>query len=104
MNALHDDATLVRTDLERRLETTVEEIEFLKRCHGEELRELKEQLTQQQSIRIEATPGPDLLSELDKMREYYESLADKNRAEMDDWANSRVQQASEQASRDKNTG
>ena len=36
MNALHDDATLVRTDLERRLETTVEENEFLKRCHGSE--------------------------------------------------------------------
>ena len=99
----YDDATLVRTDLERRLETTVEEIEFLKKCHSEEIREFKEQLTQQQSIRIEQAPGPDLLSELDKMRDYYESLADKNRAEMDEWANSRVQQATEQAARDKNT-
>merc|ERR1712168_1459501 len=54
-----DDATLVRTDLERRLETTVEEIEFLRRCHEEEIRELREQLAQQESIKIEAAPGAD---------------------------------------------
>merc|ERR1711981_957143 len=64
-----DDATLVRTDLERRLETTVEEIEFLRRCHEEEIREL---LAQTESITIEAAPGPDLMAELDRMRDYYE--------------------------------
>merc|ERR1712071_318343 len=97
-----DDATLVRTDLERRLETTVEEIEFLRRCHEEEIRELREQLAQQESIKIEAAPGPDLLGELDRMRSYYEDLAAKNRAEMDEWANAKVQQATECASRDAN--
>merc|ERR1712066_244919 len=86
-----DDATLVRTDLERRLETTVEEIEFLRRCHEEEIRELREQLAQPESIKIEAAPGPDLMAELDRMREYYERLAEKNRNEMDEWANSKVQ-------------
>merc|ERR1712110_1229520 len=92
-----DDATLVRTDLERRLETTVEEIEFLRRCHEEEIRE---QLQQSESIKIEAAPGPDLMAELDRMREYYERLAEKNRNEMDEWANTKVQQANEQAQRD----
>jgi len=95
-----DDATLVRTDLERRLETTVEEIEFLRRCHEEEIRELREQLAQSESIKIEAAPGPDLMAELDRMREYYERLAEKNRAEMDDWANEKVKQANENAARD----
>jgi chromosome segregation ATPase len=95
-----DDATLVRTDLERRLETTVEEIEFLRRCHEEEIRELREQLAQSESIKIEAAPGPDLMAELDRMREYYERLAEKNRNEMDEWANSKVQAANEQAARD----
>jgi len=95
-----DDATLVRTDLERRLETTVEEIEFLRRCHEEEIRELREQLAQSESIKIEAAPGPDLMAELDRMREYYERLAEKNRNEMDEWANTKVQQANEQAARD----
>merc|ERR1739848_920625 len=97
-----DDATLVRTDLERRLETTVEEIEFLRRCHEEEIRELREQLAQSESIKIEAAPGPDLMAELDRMREYYERLAEKNRCEMDEWANAKVAQATEQASRDSN--
>lgn len=95
-----DDATLVRTDLERRLETTVEEIEFLRRCHDEEIRELREQLAQQESIKIEAAPGPDLMAELDRMRDYYEQLAAKNRQEMDEWANQKVNQATEQANRD----
>merc|ERR1711936_1414591 len=95
-----DDATLVRTDLERRLETTVEEIEFLRRCHEEEIRELREQLQQSESIKIEAAPGPDLMAELDRMREYYERLAEKNRNEMDEWANQKVNQATEQANRD----
>merc|ERR1712050_427102 len=64
-----DDATLVRTDLERRLETTVEEIEFLRRCHEEEIRELREQLAQSESIKIEAAPGPDLMAELDDLQD-----------------------------------
>merc|ERR1711981_905015 len=97
-----DDATLVRTDLERRLETTVEEIEFLRRCHEEEIRELREQLAQTESIKIEAAPGPDLMAELDRMRDYYERLAEKNRNEMDEWANAKVQQATENATRDSN--
>jgi len=95
-----DDATLVRTDLERRLETTVEEIEFLRRCHEEEVRELREQLAQSESIKIEAAPGPDLMAELDRMRAYYEQLAEKNRHEMDEWANTKVTQAQETAARD----
>jgi chromosome segregation ATPase len=95
-----DDATLVRTDLERRLETTVEEIEFLRRCHEEEIRELREQLAQQESIKIEAAPGPDLMGELDRMREYYERLAEKTRSEIDEWCNAKVNQAQEQAARD----
>jgi len=95
-----DDATLVRTDLERRLETTVEEIEFLRRCHEEEVRELREQLAQQESIKIEAAPGPDLMGELDRIREYYERLAEKTRSEIDEWCNTKVNQAQEQAARD----
>merc|ERR1712226_1003205 len=85
-----DDATLVRTDLERRLETTVEE------------RELREQLAQQESIKIEAAPGPDLMGELDRMRDYYERLAEKTRCEIDEWCNTKVNQAQEQAARDQN--
>merc|ERR1711981_1397740 len=95
-----DDATLVRTDLERRLETTVEEIEFLRRCHEEEVRELREQLAQQESIKIEAPAGPNLLEELDRMRAYYEELAAKNRQEMDEWANQKVCEANEKGARD----
>merc|ERR1712158_96897 len=33
-----DDATLVRVDLERKIETMVEEMEFLKKIHADEVR------------------------------------------------------------------
>merc|ERR1711988_1531443 len=39
--------------------------------------------------------------ELDKMRKHYEDLADKNRAEMDRWASQKLQEATEQSSKDR---
>merc|ERR1712193_596350 len=48
-----DDATLVRVDLERKIETMVEEMEFLKKIHADEIRELKDQLNSVE-IKMEA--------------------------------------------------
>merc|ERR1712123_451083 len=44
-----DDATLVRVDLERKIETMVEEMEFLKKVHSDEVRELRDQLNSAQN-------------------------------------------------------
>merc|ERR1712241_157920 len=62
-----DDATLVRVDLERKIETMVEEMEFLKKIHADEVRELKDQLNSVE-IKIEAAPGPDLMGMIDEIR------------------------------------
>lgn len=40
------------------------------------------------------------MGELDRMREYYERLAEKTRSEIDEWCNAKVNQAQEQAARD----
>merc|ERR1711962_311377 len=85
-----DDATLVRVDLERKIETMVEEMEFLKKIHADEIRELK----------IEAAPGPDLMGMIDEIRAQYEKLAAQNKMEAEDMIKARVAKAADQAAKD----
>merc|ERR1712136_228999 len=94
-----DDATLVRVDLERKIETMVEEMEFLKKIHADEIRELKDQLNSVE-IKIEAAPGPDLMGMIDEIRAQYEKLAAQNKMEAEDMIKARVAKASEQAKKD----
>ena len=42
-----DDATMVRVDLERKIETLREELEYNRKVHGEEMEDLKEQIASQ---------------------------------------------------------
>jgi len=94
-----DDATLVRVDLERKIETMVEEMEFLKKIHADEIRELKDQLNSVE-IKIEAAPGPDLMGMIDEIRAQYEKLAAQNKMEAEDMIKARMNKANEQAKKD----
>jgi len=94
-----DDATLVRVDLERKIETMVEEMEFLKKIHADEIRELKDQLNSVE-IKIEAAPGPDLMGMIDEIRAQYEKLAAQNKMEAEDMIKARVAKAADQAAKD----
>lgn len=84
-----DDATLVRLDLERRLETLQEEIDFLKRTHQEEVDDLQERIRTTE-IKIDAAPGPDLDAMLQDIRKQYEQIAAKNKVDADRWYEERV--------------
>jgi len=94
-----DDATLVRVDLERKIETMVEEMEFLKKIHADEVRELKDQLNSVE-IKIEAAPGPDLMGMIDEIRAQYEKLAAQNKLEAEDMIKARVAKATEASKKD----
>jgi predicted RNase H-like nuclease (RuvC/YqgF family) len=94
-----DDATLVRVDLERKIETMVEEMEFLKKIHMDEVRELKDQLNSVE-IKIEAAPGPDLMGMLDEIRAQYDKLAQQNQLEAEEMIAARVNKANEQTKKD----
>merc|ERR1712227_361903 len=94
-----DDATLVRVDLERKIETMVEEMEFLKKIHADEIRELKDQLNSGE-IKIEAAPGPDLMGMIDEIRAQYEKLAAQSKMEAEDMIKARVAKAADQAAKD----
>ncbi|KAI4812839.1 hypothetical protein KUCAC02_024206 [Chaenocephalus aceratus] len=94
-----DDATVVRLDLERRLELMMDEINFLRTVHDEEIQELSTMMEKQQvSVELELA-NPDLTSALKEIRNQYESIASKNLQSAEEWYKSKFASLSEQASR-----
>lgn len=94
-----DDATLARLDLEKKVESLLDEISFLRKVHEEEVTELMSMIQDSQvSVEMEMTK-PDLTSALKEIRSQYESLAAKNLQSADEWYKSKYANLSEQASR-----
>jgi len=84
-----DDAALARFDLERRIESLQQEIEFLKKIHEEEVTELQERLKTTE-IKIDMTPGPDLEELLEDMRKQYEHMSQRNKAQAEQYFTQKV--------------
>ncbi|KAM4636184.1 alpha-internexin [Discoglossus pictus] len=94
-----DDATLARLDLEKKVESLLDEISFLRKVHEEEVTELLSMIQASQvSVEMEMTK-PDLTSALKEIRSQYESLAAKNLQSADEWYKSKYANLTEQASR-----
>ncbi|XP_062988942.1 glial fibrillary acidic protein [Elgaria multicarinata webbii] len=96
-----DAAALARIDLERKIESLQEEISFQKKVHDEELRELQEQLQQQQQqVHLEMDLAkPDLTSALREIRIQYESMASNNMHETEEWYKSKFADLTDAAAR-----
>ncbi|XP_073419588.1 peripherin isoform X1 [Dendrobates tinctorius] len=95
-----DDATLSRLDLERKIESLMDEIEFLRKLHEEELRDVQVSVQVQPiHMEIEATKQPDLTSALRDIRSQYENIAAKNLQESEEWYKSKFADLSDAASR-----
>ncbi|XP_029507177.1 neurofilament light polypeptide-like [Oncorhynchus nerka] len=86
-----DQATLARTELEKRVETLLDELAFLKRLHEGEVVELQAQaqLGAQVAVEMEATT-PDLSGALRDIRAQYERLAAKNMQSAEEWFRGKV--------------
>ena len=81
-----DDATMVRVDLERKIETLKEELEYGKKMHQEEIDDLKEQIRNQgTSVVVEEGLSPDVAELLKQIRAQYEQMVMKNRDEAEQW-------------------
>ncbi|CAM2109035.1 unnamed protein product [Caretta caretta] len=94
-----DNAALMRLDLERKVESLQEEINFLRKVHEEELREMQEQLAQQQ-VHIEMDMSkPDLTAALREIRIQYESMASSNMHETEEWYKSKFADLTDAAAR-----
>ncbi|XP_012874202.1 PREDICTED: peripherin isoform X1 [Dipodomys ordii] len=97
-----DDATLSRLELERKIESLMDEIEFLKKLHEEELRDLQvsvESQQVQQQVEVEAMVKPELTAALRDIRAQYESIAAKNLQEAEEWYKSKYADLSDAANR-----
>ncbi|XP_066271179.1 vimentin-like [Branchiostoma lanceolatum] len=69
--------TLIRVDLQNKLATMQEEIDFMVSVHKQELKQLQDQLNQSLSIvAVEQTQeaGPDVIAELYDLRQIYENF------------------------------
>ncbi|XP_076839143.1 internexin neuronal intermediate filament protein, alpha b [Brachyhypopomus gauderio] len=94
-----DDATLVRLDLEKKVESLLDEISFLRKVHEEEVAELTNMIQASQvSVEMEVAK-PDLTSALKEIRGQYESLASKNLQSAEEWYKTKFADLNEQASR-----
>ncbi|GAA6220258.1 alpha-internexin-like [Lates japonicus] len=94
-----DDATMVRLDLEKKVESLLDEINFLRKVHEEEVVELTDMIQAAQvSVEMEVSK-PDLTSALKEIRGQYESMASKNLQSAEEWYKTKFADLSEQASR-----
>ncbi|XP_040278062.1 peripherin isoform X2 [Bufo bufo] len=95
-----DDATLSRLELERKIESLMDEIEFLKKLHDEELQDVQVSVNVQTiHTEIEAAKQPDLTSALRDIRSQYETIAAKNMQESEEWYKSKFADLSDAANR-----
>uniref|UniRef100_A0A8D0CKQ5 Glial fibrillary acidic protein n=1 Tax=Scleropages formosus TaxID=113540 RepID=A0A8D0CKQ5_SCLFO len=94
-----DDAAMNRVQLERKIDALQDEINFLKKIHEEELRELQEQLKAQQvHVDIDVSK-PDLTAALKDIRLQYEAMAASNIQETEELYRSKFADLTDAANR-----
>ncbi|XP_077644421.1 keratin, type I cytoskeletal 19-like [Lonchura striata] len=93
---LMDDLTLVRSSLESELESLKDELIALKRNHEEEMRQLQSQTGGDVSVEVNAAPGQDLTKILNDLRDEYEQIIEKNRREVEQWYEVKIQEVNQQ--------
>ncbi|EHB01627.1 Keratin, type I cytoskeletal 10 [Heterocephalus glaber] len=82
-----DELTLTKSDLEMQIESLTEELQYLKKNHEEEMKDLQNVSTGDVNVEMNAAPGVDLTELLNNMRSQYEQLAEQNRKEAEAWFN-----------------
>uniref|UniRef100_A0A3P8V0K3 Neurofilament light chain b n=2 Tax=Cynoglossus semilaevis TaxID=244447 RepID=A0A3P8V0K3_CYNSE len=86
-----DQAALAKAELEKSVETLLEELAFLKRIHEGEVAELQAQVQLGVQVAVESeAAGPDLSGALRDIRSQYERLAARNMQAAEEWFRGKV--------------
>uniref|UniRef100_A0A4W4F088 IF rod domain-containing protein n=1 Tax=Electrophorus electricus TaxID=8005 RepID=A0A4W4F088_ELEEL len=97
-----DDATLARLELEKKVESLLDEIGFLRKVHEEELQELRSVFNslnvKQVSVEMDVSK-PDLAVALKDIRAQYEVLSSRNQQQAEEWYRSKFASVTEVAAR-----
>ncbi|XP_041326406.1 keratin, type I cytoskeletal 15-like, partial [Pyrgilauda ruficollis] len=88
--------TTTRSSLESELESLKDELIALKRNHEEEMRQLQSQTGGDVSVEVNAAPGQDLTKILNDLRDEYEQIIEKNRREVEQWYEVKIQEVNQQ--------
>ncbi|NWS24601.1 K1C15 protein, partial [Polioptila caerulea] len=91
-----DGLTTTRSSLESELESLRDELMALKRNHEEEIRQLQSQTGGDVSVEVNAAPGEDLTKILNDLRDEYEQIIEKNRREVEQWYEVKIQEVNQQ--------
>ncbi|XP_034362063.1 keratin, type I cytoskeletal 23 [Arvicanthis niloticus] len=80
-----DDLTIVTTDLEQEVEGMRKELILMKKRHEQEMEESHLPSDFKVSVKVDTTPGEDLIKVLEDMRQEYELIIKKKHQELDTW-------------------
>ncbi|XP_034731830.1 keratin, type I cytoskeletal 18 isoform X1 [Etheostoma cragini] len=99
LRKLIDDTNMQRMNLESEIESLKEELIHLKKNHGNEVMELRNQISQSGvHVDVDAPKGQDLAQLMAEIRAKYEKMALKNQEELKAWHESQITEVQTQVS------
>lgn len=87
-----DDLTIITTDLEQEVEGMRKELILMKKRHEKEMEERHVPNDCMVNVKVDTTPGEDLIKVLEDMRQEYEFMIKKKHQDLDAWYKEQVKE------------
>uniref|UniRef100_G1KWV8 IF rod domain-containing protein n=1 Tax=Anolis carolinensis TaxID=28377 RepID=G1KWV8_ANOCA len=104
LRPLLDKLTMDKSDLEMQYESLHEELVHLKKNHDEVMKSQHHQSGGDVNVEVNSSPGQDLTKTLNDLRQEYEEIIMKNRKEVQQWFEAKMEEARQQQSPESQEG